>query len=925
MRHCICVLVIILFATPLIAQEACPLPPSPFSGERNIFSPQQEMYLGELLAEQGARDRRVIDDDELNRRLQSVGENLLKHLPPTDVKYTFTLIDLPVINSFGIPGGRIYVTRKMVAFLKNDDELAALLAHEIGHIYTHQQAIYFTRVLHQKLNIDAVTDREDIRRDLNRLLDQWNLKSGHFDRSRTAKEQVVADQLGLYAMARAGYPPAAMAPFFDRLAETHGNTGSFLSDLFGATGEDNRRLRDIEKNTAAMPAQCIDPVDRVAGDSFQSWQQAVVAFSETGLKADLGSALIRKAVLDPPLQDEFRQIRFSPNGKFLLVQDDSGITVLTRQPLASLFRIHAPEATPAGFSPDSSFIVFYTNGLRVERWSIAEQKRVSVHEILQREPCLQSALSPDGNSFVCLTLETALRIFDVSNGSVIYDKKDFTEIDWFMLSLQMLGNQRVGPFHLINIKFDPSGRILIAASSTNNLVFDLDTRSPIAVPSSMKARFSYPFTFLSSNRLVMASNSHPGVYEFPSGKLLSSAKLGGRSMEHAAHGDLVFLRPTQKHAVGLFDLKQQKIIVGTDKQAIDAYDDVVASEGRTGSLLLSRRSGDGWDVLANTDLPRPELTHLDAVAVSADMNWLALSLHERGGVYNLNSNRRSLFVRGFRGAFFVSGPALLADYPKNDETPRTIAKLDLEHNTGVSDRTIPDDVKAFQSGPFLVLRKPEKARGSLYANVTVEVQDITTGQPLFSEHIPGRAPAIYMDPQSNLMVLALGATTLAENSSPDLVIDVPFFWQDQKRSVYDLEIVDLISGTKIRDLHVDSGKFSFVIRDISASRDYLALSDSENRVRLYSMKSGEQIGFVFGGPAYMSPAGLMSVVSQKGKIDLYDCATLKKLQQFTFPSAAIYSHLSKNGERLLVLTADQTAYELRTHPQPQPGAQTAAN
>src|SRR6185312_10125680 len=217
MRHLIAFVVILLFSAPmLVAQDSCPLPPSPFSGNRNIFSPQQEMYLGELLDEQGARDWHVIEDDELNSRLQRVGERLLKHLPATDVKYTFTLIDLPVINSFGIAGGRIYVTRKMVAFLKNDDELAALLAHEIGHIYTHQQAIYYTRLLHQKLAIDSVANRGDIRRDINRLLDESNLKSGHFDRSRSAREQIVADQLGLYAMARAGYPPAAMAPFFDR-------------------------------------------------------------------------------------------------------------------------------------------------------------------------------------------------------------------------------------------------------------------------------------------------------------------------------------------------------------------------------------------------------------------------------------------------------------------------------------------------------------------------------------------------------------------------------------------------------------------------------------------------------------------------------------------------------------------------------------
>jgi len=109
------------------------------------------------------------------------------------------------------------------------------------------------------------------------------------------------------------------------------------------------------------------------------------------------------------------------------------------------------------------------------------------------------------------------------------------------------------------------------------------------------------------------------------------------------------------------------------------------------------------------------------------------------------------------------------------------------------------------------------------------------------------------------------------------------------------------------------------------TRDYLALTDSENRVQLYSIKTGRQIGVVFGGPAYLSTSGLMSIVSERGKIDLYDCATLKKLNQFEFPAAAIYSHISTDGEQLLVLTADQVAYLLRTHPKSQPTTQTAAN
>ena len=917
----------LLAALSLAAQDQCPLPPSPFSGERNIFTPQQEMYLGEVMAEQEERDWRLIDDDELNARLQRVGESLLRHLPETGVKYRFRLIDMPLINAFSNPGGRVYVTRKMVAFLNDDNELAALLAHEIGHSYTHQQAIDFTRLLHEKLAVDSLGDRDDVRRQFNALLDQWRRKVGAFDHARSAKEQVVADQLGLYAMARAGYPPAVMAPFFDRLADTHGKTGNFLSDIFGATSEDSRRLRDLLRNTAVMPSGCVDTPPQSPADSFKLWQQRVIAYSPSATSAakdvDFDGSLIRKSVLNPPLQDDFRQVRFSPNGKYLLVQDGSGITVLARDPLTALFRIPEPDATSAGFSPDSSAVVFYTPSLRVERWSIAEKKQISAREILERKRCVQSALAPDGNSFACFDNETSLKVFDVNSGGAIYEKKNFANIDWWAVAFEILGNRGLDSLQFINLEFDLSSRILIAASHSNAIALDLGTHKLIPLPGALKSRLTFPFTFLSSNRLALLS-PQPGIYEFPSGKLISAVPLGGRSIEHVEHGNLVILRPVQKHAVGVYDLDQHKIIAATDKQAVDAYDDVLASQGRDGKLLLGIWTGKGWEQIAGADLPRPEIGRLQAVAVSADMNWLAFSLRDRGAIYQLDSSQRSMFLRGFRGAYFVSGPALLADYPKKDEVPRTIAKMDLQHRSAESDRTLSEGVNALQIGPFLVLRKPQKPGGPLFYNATVEVQDVITGEVIFTQHFSKSVPALFLDPESHVMVFASGVSSGAAETSLAADLQSVFSWPDEKKSIYELQVVDLISRARIRDIHIDSGKFSFTIRDLAATADYLALNDSENRVQLYSMKTGQQIGSVFGGPAYLSPSGLMSVVSQKGKIDVYDCATLKKIRHYEFPSAAIYSHISKDGERLMVLTADQTAYELRVRDSADSAVQAAS-
>src|SRR5258707_4024818 len=81
--------------------------------------------------------------------------------------------------------------------------------------------------------------------------------------------------------------------------------------------------------------------------------------------------------LEPPMRPALSQVRFSPDGKFVLAQDESSLHVLSRSPLKLLFSIDAVGAQPAHFTPDSSHVVFHFQTMRVEKWDIASGKRES--------------------------------------------------------------------------------------------------------------------------------------------------------------------------------------------------------------------------------------------------------------------------------------------------------------------------------------------------------------------------------------------------------------------------------------------------------------------------------------------------------------------------------------------------------------------
>jgi hypothetical protein len=87
---------------------------------------QQELDLGDVEAEWLEKNYRVMHDDEMAARLNRISSRMLAQLPPTQLKFRVILIDTPIVNSFSVGAGRIYITRKMVAFVRNDDELAGL-------------------------------------------------------------------------------------------------------------------------------------------------------------------------------------------------------------------------------------------------------------------------------------------------------------------------------------------------------------------------------------------------------------------------------------------------------------------------------------------------------------------------------------------------------------------------------------------------------------------------------------------------------------------------------------------------------------------------------------------------------------------------------------------------------------------------------
>lgn len=921
-------------ATPAAAQQNCQPPalPVPIAGE-NIFNHQQEMDLGDAVAEHVQRNYQIIADEEVTKYLQSIGDRIIKHLPPTELHFQFFLFDINDVNAFTLPGGRIYVSRKMVAFARNEDELAGVVAHELGHIVARHSTIDMTVLFREVLGVTQVTDRADIFAKYNQLIENTGLKPKAFEKLENHEEgnQNVADLIGLYAMVRAGYDPQAQAALWDRYHQLQGKTGGFLADLFGRTKPEQKRLREMLRGLSTLPAQCLGTRLAANETEFHQWQASVVNYSGLGLKESV-PGLITKTALTPPLRSEINHLRFSPDGKFLLAQDDSGISVLSRKPLASLFRIDALDARPAQFTPDSRMIVFYTSNLRVEFWDVAEQKLKNAFEVVVRKSCIQTALSPTGKELACLDGDFGLNLFEVATGTSIYEKKSFTQMGFlealsFLLS-NLLADASVPTAtesEIVNLAFSPDGHYFVAgdrtvdfttigtiATESQSVAVDLSTRAIVPLKGEIKKIIAGGFAFVGSDKIVGrdADNSKKsGLYNFPSGDVVENFEMFTSSIGPVTSGNYVLLRNYGKTSGGLLNLTNRKVFSVNDRPALDLYDDIAASEQVNSQLALYNLSGGPPEILA---LPQNPLGRLYAVDLSPDFTWLALSGYSRGSVWNLAQHRGVLFLRGFRGAYLGDDQTFYADFPKQDPLERNIAHLSLTSRSGAAGPTI-ESTSARQFGAVVVQLKPAKKDGNYWENVVLEVLDAKTMTLAWSMTFPKERPRYFVSPREATMTLIWPATSKA--ASADIKGNAELTRQlstlKEKQGDYLLKVINLKDGAARGEFLMETGKGSFRISDVLASGDRVAISDNQNRTLVYSLQTGQQLGKVFGSLAAFSPTGnLLCVENKQGLLEIYDLASFTKRQHYTFGSRVSLVSFSQDGKRLFVLTANQTVYLL---------------
>lgn len=180
--------------------------------ELTLINTPTERALGASVAQQIELEYSLVGDPEILSRVRRIGNSIAVQSGRRDIHYYFRVIDSDKINAIAIPGGYIYLFRKLVE-KANDDELACVIGHEIAHVEARHGVKRLQVVLGYRLLMNLAFKREeynDIVRYSNTI---FNLISMGYSR----QDELEADRVGVRYAYQAGYKPRAMISFLNKL------------------------------------------------------------------------------------------------------------------------------------------------------------------------------------------------------------------------------------------------------------------------------------------------------------------------------------------------------------------------------------------------------------------------------------------------------------------------------------------------------------------------------------------------------------------------------------------------------------------------------------------------------------------------------------------------------------------------------------
>ena len=682
-------------------------------------------------------------------------------------------------------------------------------------------------------------------------------------------------------------------------------------------------------------------------------------------------AVLSQSVLTPPLRSPEVTLRFSPNGRFLLFQDASGIAVLSTAPLGILFHIPSRDIYPVQFSADSNTITVVSRALAFAQWNLPARQRIAGGDLALNGDCLDGQVSPDGRFFACLSTELKFTLTEIAAqkslfegmldtfahrapgstlSAVNYSRVSFVSLDAESAFARPFGIIRApslmpSPGHSLgssSIYFTSDAKTLIVSSPYGVLGFDLAARRKFDVSDHFQKMKSGAIALQSPEQAVVVEEdkekqSKSLILGLKNGKVLSSPQFTAERVHLACNPRYLILNSFESGSpsAAAFDLSQTHLMDVPPNASMDVFDDLMAIYNSSGFVALYRIGE--RQLLSSLRLPVSTLPLLSAASVTPDLEQLALSVGGAGAIFQIANGQRSTSFPKFTAVNFTNQPEATLLLAGTRRDPPRLVLGNLSNGETSPAWEIPKGGVLHSNGPVLLeysFRK-EGFAGPWDLDVPIaqvpfrlRALDPATGKELWKRDFEDHPPTPFADPQGERLILCWRAKSRGAKQAAAVNPAVYLLYKNAKLTDQDsfFESLDARTGKSLGGILVQVGSGATSFDSAFSVGDAVVLIKDGVRVSLYSLADGQLKTHLAGNaPSIGGESKLLALALGSGRLGVYDSNSGAKLHEQLFPDEIAYTHFSPDGKRLFVLTEHQAAIILdvskvrEVYPEP-PGA-----
>ena len=221
----------------------------------------EETAMGPLVAGRMLGALGLWNDSQAQQRVNTIGRWVAMQTPRDDLPWTFAVLDTDEVNAFAAPGGYVFMTRGLYLLLQSDDEVAAVLGHEISHVVARDHYNVIHKQAIASVAGGALWNRfgPHTGNPVTQQLTNYFAKQGATIFLTTFDKDVEyrSDSASLIYTARAGYNPLAMYAVLQKLAAVSDSSGR-LADLYKTHPSATARLDRLDQKGMASVEQYVD-------------------------------------------------------------------------------------------------------------------------------------------------------------------------------------------------------------------------------------------------------------------------------------------------------------------------------------------------------------------------------------------------------------------------------------------------------------------------------------------------------------------------------------------------------------------------------------------------------------------------------------------------------------------------------------------